>query len=112
MPRLQRTYRAYRGQLLVLGVDTQDSQGSARSFLRAVSATYPQVVDQSGALRVELRAVGLPVTVLIRPDGSIAYRRLGEMHLADIDAAIASVGLSTRGPADTRPGSYSPAEKV
>jgi cytochrome c biogenesis protein CcmG/thiol:disulfide interchange protein DsbE len=94
MPRLERTYNTYRGQLLVLGVDTEDDSNSARSFLRAVGATYPQVVDQQGALRIQLRAVGLPVTVLLRLDGSVAYRRLGEMHPADIEAAITAVGLS------------------
>ena len=95
MPRLEQTYRTYRGRLLVLGVDTEDDPDSARSFLTAVHATYPQVVDADGALRIQLHAVGLPVTVLIRPDGSVGYRRLGELHPADLRAALTAAGLST-----------------
>ena len=95
MPRLEQTYRAYRDRLLVIGVDTEDDPNSARSFLTAVHATYPQVVDADGALRIQLHAVGLPVTVLIRPDGSIGYRRLGELHPADLRAALTAAGLTS-----------------
>lgn len=95
MPRLEQTYRAYRGRLLILGVDTEDDPNSARSFLTAVHASYPQVVDADGALRIQLHAVGLPVTVLIRPDGSLGYRRLGEMHPSDLRAALTAAGLTS-----------------
>ena len=95
MPRLENTYRTYKGRLLILGVDTEDDPNSARSFLTAVHASYPQVVDADGGLRIQLHAVGLPVTVLILADGSVGYRRLGELHPADLSAALTAAGLST-----------------
>ena len=95
MPRLEQTYRTYKGRLLILGVDTEDDPNSARSFLTAVHATYPQVVDADGALRIQLHAVGLPVTVLIRPDGSVGYRRLGELHPDDLRTALGTAGLTS-----------------
>lgn len=37
--------------------------------------------------------VGLPVTLVLDPQGRIAYRRLGEMRPADIVAALARLGV-------------------
>ena len=91
---LQRAATQTAGQVLVLGVDTLDSTDSARSFLRAVRVTYPQVVDEAGILRGVLHGPGLPNTVVIAPDGSIAYRKLGELSVDDLAKALAAVDVT------------------
>ena len=92
MPRLQRLAATTSGRLLVLGVDTEDTANSARSFLRAVGATYPQVVDGAGSLRIHLHAVGLPDTVVIDAGGRVVFRKLGELTNTDLQQAVDRAG--------------------
>jgi len=82
--------------MVVLGVDTLDTSKSARSFLNAVGATYPQVVDSDGRLRAVVHAAGLPVTVVIDRQGQMAYKHSGEMQPADLVEALSSVGVTVR----------------
>ena len=91
---LQRAATQTDGEVLVLGVDTLDSPDSARSFLRAVRVTYPQVVDEDGMLRGVLHGPGLPNTVVVAPDGSIAYRKVGELSVDDLVTALAAVDVT------------------
>lgn len=93
MPRLQRAATAAGSRLLVLGVDTEDSLDSARSFLRAISATYPQVVDENGRVRIHLHAVGLPDTVVINAVGDVVFRKLGELSAQDLQTAMRAAGV-------------------
>lgn len=93
MPRLQRAYTVAGQRVLFLGVDTRDTTASARSFLAAVQVTYSQAVDRDGKVAGNIGTVGLPVTLVLDPQGRIAYRRLGEMRPADIVAALARLGV-------------------
>lgn len=94
MPRLQRAARLAEGRLLVIGVDTLDTTGSARSFLRAVGATYPQLVDRSGATRTAVHAVGLPDTLVLDPTGAVIFRKLGELTAGDLTSVLRRVGIA------------------
>lgn len=94
MPRLQRAASVAGTRLLLLGVDTLDSTDSARSFLRAVRSTYPQVSDPDGVVRTAIHAVGLPATVVLRADGSVAFRKLGELTESDLITALRAVGVA------------------
>jgi len=93
MPRLQQAAGRTAGRVQFLGVDTLDSPAAARSFLAAVRVTYPQLLDADGGARARLGAVGLPVTLVLAADGQVAYRRLGELHPADLAAALRAAGV-------------------
>lgn len=62
-----------------LGVNTQDTTEAAAAFLPDVGVTYPQLIDIDGNLLDHLRIPGLPVTVLLHPDGSIAAQHIGQL---------------------------------
>ena len=94
MPRLERVARLARARLLVLGVDTLDTTGSARSFLRAIRSTYPQLSDPSGRVRTAIHAVGLPGTLLLTADGAVAFRKLGELSAGDLVTALQRIGIA------------------
>lgn len=94
MPRLQRAARIGGPRLLVLGVDTLDSTDSARSFLRAVGSTYPQVNDPAGAVRTAVHAVGLPATFVIQADGTVGFHKLGELTAGDLVNALRAAGVT------------------
>lgn len=67
-----------------LGVDVMDfAPDQALGLLAASKVSFPSVVDYDRATKAALRWTGPPMTVLVRPDGTIAYRHVGELTSAD-----------------------------
>jgi cytochrome c biogenesis protein CcmG/thiol:disulfide interchange protein DsbE len=77
-PDLESVWRRYRSDgLVVLGVDSGDTRGAARSFLSAHGVTYPIVFDPGQKLALGPYALpGLPVTYVINRAGRIVGERL------------------------------------
>jgi thiol-disulfide isomerase/thioredoxin len=89
MPLLQAAYTRHGDDVQFLGVNTQDTTEAAAAFLPDVGVTYPQVVDLDGKLLEHLRIPGLPVTVLLHPDGSIAGRHIGGLKPDTLEDLLA-----------------------
>jgi len=72
-PDLESFWQKYRSDgVVVLGVDSGDTRGSAREFLGAHGVTYPIVFDPGETLAQGSYAVpGLPVTYVLNPQGRI-----------------------------------------
>ncbi len=72
-PDLEAMWQRYRSDgVVVLGVDSGDTRGAARSFLSAHGVTYPIVFDPGQTLALGAYAVpGLPVTYVLNPQGRI-----------------------------------------
>jgi peroxiredoxin len=72
-PDLEAVWRQNRSDgVVVLGVDSGDTRGAARSFLRAHGVTYPIVFDPGQKLELGPYAVaGLPSTYVIDPAGRV-----------------------------------------
>lgn len=67
-----------------LGVNVLETRpDDAVRLLVDTGATYPSVRDDDGSTRAPLRWVAPPMTVLVRADGSVAYRRPGELESSD-----------------------------
>ena len=78
LPLLKQLHERAGDNVRLLGVDFADPQPAAALELAAISGvTYPQVSDPDGQLRSPLRILGLPVTVLVGPDGRVAYTKYG-----------------------------------
>lgn len=77
MPLLQRAAEDAAPQALIVGVDTKDGSDKAAALLGALGITYPQLSDPAASLLGDLRMPGLPVTIVLRPDGSVAQTKIG-----------------------------------
>ena len=75
----------------VLGVDAIDDPSSALSLLAQAGVHYPSVRDDAGSTKAELQwASGLPVTLFVRADGSVAYQQHGALQSqAQLDDLVA-----------------------
>ena len=84
-----------RGQpVQFLGIDEQDSESAARSFLATTGTTYPQVTDSDGDVLHALPLLpetGIPSTLLLDPRGRMAARVIGPVTRDDLRALIRSV---------------------
>jgi peroxiredoxin len=58
--------------LVILGVNQQETPGTAAGFADRFEVTYPIILDRDGEVSIAYRvSSGLPITMLIRPDGVI-----------------------------------------
>lgn len=67
-----------------LGIDYNDPQPDwAIEFAGTVGWAYPQIQDMDKTLQVPLKVAGLPTTVFVDADGTIAYIHPGELDSLD-----------------------------
>ncbi len=79
-------------RVAVVGVATEDSPASVYAFAKAFGVNYPQVRDDSGEVLRHFASygAGVPKTVLVRADGTIAHVQVGELtSLAAVQAVVA-----------------------
>jgi cytochrome c biogenesis protein CcmG, thiol:disulfide interchange protein DsbE len=70
-----------------LGVDSDDSSGSAETFLGELPLPYPSYSDPDKSIRAELHAVGYPATVFYDKNGNAVYTHQGQYRSEDELAA-------------------------
>lgn len=90
MPAFEATHRALGARVRFLGVAVRDSQRSARALVDETDVSYDLALDPKGALLAEFHAVGMPVTVLVHPDGTIATVHSGELDAGRLRALLAT----------------------
>lgn len=107
---LERTWRAYEDEgVMFLGVGIQDTEKSARAFLKEFDVTYPNGLDLDGRITIDYGVIGLPVTFFVNRDGVVERRWVGAISerqlVAWVDEIIA--GLAPAGAAEgENPGGY------
>jgi thiol-disulfide isomerase/thioredoxin len=75
VPALQAFYVKARGRVGLLGIDYNDTRGSAQDFAGHIGMTYPSVVAEEQDIRGRQPFVfsGLPMTVLVDADGKVVH---------------------------------------
>jgi cytochrome c biogenesis protein CcmG/thiol:disulfide interchange protein DsbE len=89
-PALERVWREYRSQgVVVLGVDSEDFSGDARSFMRKYGITYPVVREGGRDLYGPYGVTGVPETRVIDRRGKYAGTQFyGATTAADLRRSI------------------------
>jgi cytochrome c biogenesis protein CcmG, thiol:disulfide interchange protein DsbE len=77
-------------EVAFLGVDFDDGDEAAATFLSRLPVPFPSYADPDGEISRSLEANYPPTTVFIGADGEVAYRKIGPYEstdelLADID---------------------------
>jgi len=98
-PLLERTWRSYKYQdVLFVGVNIQDTEESARVYLKAFDITYPNGLDRHGKVTVDYGVIGLPVTFFVNRDGIVERRWVGAVNESQmvtwLDELVAGVDPS------------------
>jgi len=77
-PLLKQALRDHRAQrLAVIGVTYQDIASDSRGFVKRQRATWPQGVDDGGAVADAFGVRAIPQSFFVRADGTIAARVFG-----------------------------------
>jgi cytochrome c biogenesis protein CcmG/thiol:disulfide interchange protein DsbE len=89
-PQLRAFAVAAHGRVAVLGVVDGAYNGSetwddALDAAHGLKLGYPSVWDGKGALVQWTRAIGIPVTLFVRADGTVAYRKVGRVAVGELE---------------------------
>jgi cytochrome c biogenesis protein CcmG/thiol:disulfide interchange protein DsbE len=77
-PLLARLAGEHRGRVRFVGIDTNDSRGAARAFIRRHRLAYPHLFDPKTTLATKLGVYGIPTMFLVDRQGRIAARLVGK----------------------------------
>jgi len=72
-PAFQRLSARYGRRVAFLGVDSQDSEAAAATFLRDNPVPYPSYSDADEEIGNELKKIGLPATAFYDRAGNLVY---------------------------------------
>ncbi|CAN5172528.1 hypothetical protein BH23ACT9_BH23ACT9_21540 [soil metagenome] len=81
MPELQELHEAGEGRFRMVGINTRDAAVIAESFVADLGITYDLLVDADESYFRATGSFGMPTTLFVRPDGSVAYRFTGPLTL-------------------------------
>ncbi|MBI3028649.1 MAG: TlpA family protein disulfide reductase [Candidatus Rokubacteria bacterium] len=104
---LEAAWQKYKDREVVfLGIDIQDTEEDARTFLREFGITYPNGRDPSGKIAIDYGVWGLPETFFIDREGRITYKHVGgigwQSITAKLEEALRGIVSSQEGKGDYR----------
>lgn len=92
MPMLAAVSEGAGDQVRFVGVNTKDDPDAAADFLDDTGVRFEQLYDPDGELLRQLRTVqGLPVTLVLDPDGAVAVRHIGQIDETTLRDALAAL---------------------
>ena len=94
IPDFQQAYSTLGDQVVVLGVDFQETQDHALAILDVFRAKYPALLDREGDVGDHYRVGGLPATFFIDKDGILRVAHIGRVTRDDLRASLAKVGVT------------------
>jgi cytochrome c biogenesis protein CcmG/thiol:disulfide interchange protein DsbE len=93
-PLLLAAAAAYAGELSLVGIVYQDSIDGARGFLgRYGDGGWPDLLDPSGRIAIDLGVTGPPETFFVDADGIVRYRHVGPLTEEVLVEQLAVLGL-------------------
>ena len=89
-PTLQRFSERQNGEVVVLGIDTQDLSDDATAFVDEFELTYPMLrdPDTEEPLSDDYGSTGLPESFLIDPEGQVAVICRGPVTAEDLEEVV------------------------
>jgi cytochrome c biogenesis protein CcmG, thiol:disulfide interchange protein DsbE len=95
-PFLQSQASMHAKDVAFLGVDSDDSSGSAKTFLSELPLPYPSYSDPDKSIRQELHGIGYPATVFYDRNGDVVFTHQGQYRSeADFAADIRRYALNS-----------------
>jgi peroxiredoxin len=88
---LRETY----GDAVTLLTISDEPAGAARAFLQARHLDLPVVEDPARKIFDAYSVTPIPVTIVLRPDGTVSYVSVGETSYEELQTAVAAA-LTTR----------------
>jgi cytochrome c biogenesis protein CcmG/thiol:disulfide interchange protein DsbE len=95
-PTLQKLSARYGKRVAFVGVNSDDSDDSAKTFLSEAPVPYPSYTDPDKDLFNSLGALGFPDTAFYNRDGELVYLKQGVYaHASELEADVRRYALGS-----------------
>ena len=94
MPEFQEIYQQYEPDLVILGINLEQSPGEIQDFISQLDITYPILLDKDGLVSQLYKVIQLPNTFFIDRDGTIRIRHIGFLSSDQFKEYLDKVGVS------------------
>ena len=91
MPELSTAAERWSGKVDFIGINPNDTEESANSFLERNRVTYPNYLDRSGDQMLLSKVGTMPTTFFLDSTGTIVTMHAGELTAQDIEDNIAGI---------------------
>lgn len=92
IPDLEDAYRKYKDEgFVILGVNVQEKAEDVAPFVAGMDMTYPILLDEAGKVMSDYRVNGLPMSFIVKRDGTIHVRHLGFLSKSTLNTYLAQV---------------------
>ncbi len=84
MPLLQEASLTYKDDLVVLGVNRQESKNDAIKFAYSLGVSFPLLLDSDRSINDLYQVISLPVTYFVNKEGVITGFKRGELNKQEL----------------------------
>ena len=88
IPTLQQAYTAAGGNLVVLGVNRNETPEAIAAFVPKVHVTFPLIANPAGDIGDGYAVSNLPESFFINRDGTIAARHIGALNATTLQERL------------------------
>jgi hypothetical protein len=96
MPDLKRLYSETSASVVWLSIDNDQDPDAAAAYLSKEHVPWPNYHDEDGSLGGAFGRVGIPLAVLIDPQGNVTFYK-SDYGIAELRAAMASLAPAPSG---------------
>lgn len=94
MPEFQEIYQRNEQDLVVLGINLEESPGDIQDFVSPLNITYPILLDKDGLVSRLYKVIQLPNTYFIDRQGILRIRHIGFLSSDQFQEYLDRVGVS------------------
>lgn len=91
MPAFQEIYETYDEQLEILAINDRERVELVLAFRDEMNITFPLLLNPSQETITAYKVMGLPITVIVDPDGLLVWQRFGGLDLGEFETAFADL---------------------
>jgi len=94
MPEFQEIYQRNEQDLVVLGINLEESPSDIQDFVSPLNITYPILLDKEGLVSRQYKVIQLPNTYFIDRQGIFRIRHIGFLSSNQFQEYLDRVGVS------------------
>jgi len=90
MPELEKTYKQYKNQIIVIGINTDQTPIDLNKYAKKMDLSFPLVKDQLNITKERYQVIGTPTTFFIDKSGKVQYIHQGYLKAIELSKWIST----------------------
>lgn len=96
MPIFQSIHEKYDSELVVLAINDNETAEQVADYREELDLTFPLLLNPPQEVLSKYKVLGLPITVIIDPQGLLVFQQFGEVDLGEFEETVAEFVEATQ----------------